>query len=60
MDWDAWCKAYPADSVTVKPDEEGLIDRFDAEQRKDFREMEDEIAYRVVTFDGLFYVVPVL
>ena len=58
-----WCNKYPADVVHVKPEVGAdceYADQVSAECYKDFREEADELAYRVVVFNGHFYVVPAI
>lgn len=59
MTWDEWCKTYPAPEVEVPPvpDDSIFTDRRDAERYLDYRELWDEVAYRVVKHGDRFFVV---
>jgi len=60
MEWDAWCRAFPAKKVSQRPDVSDdceFASRVGAEKYKEFRELTDEISYRVVEFDGWFFVI---
>jgi hypothetical protein len=60
MTWDEWCKTYPTPEVEVPPvvpDDSIFTDRRDAERYLDYRELWDEVAYRVVKHGDRFFVV---
>lgn len=64
MNWDDWCKVFPAREVFVVPDSIDVYDRgvvFDsqkaAEQVREKMEEADEISYEVVRYRERFYII---
>lgn len=59
MNWDEWMKAYPALQAIRKPEDttETFTSRLEAEHCCKLLELQDEMVYKVVEYQDVFYIV---